>query len=146
MLTSSARSSSAARPTCSVPYSWVDHTAELELHVEATSPELVLQEALTALAELLGEASGPLVTHELALEARDHASLLALWLEELVYLADTQGFIPEQAQVLLRDTTLQATVRGQTGEPRPLVKAVTYHGLEFAPKDGGWRAKVVLDV
>ena len=127
-------------------YRWVDHTAELELHVEADSPELVLQEALAALAELFGEPSGPPASREIALEARDRASLLAAWLEELVYLADAQDFIPEQAEIKLEDTRLKATVHGRTGEPRPLVKAVTYHGLEFAPEDGGWRAKVVLDV
>jgi len=41
---------------------------------------------------------------------------------------------------------LRATVAGVLGEPPPLVKAVTYHRLEFAPRGEGYRARVILDV
>ena len=127
-------------------YRWVDHTAELELHVEAPTPELVLHHALRAFAELAGPATGPPRSHEVELEAPDLAALLALWLEELVFLAETEGFVPEEAEVVRRNTSLRGTVRGRTGEPRPLVKAVTYHGLALAHEGGSWRARVVLDV
>jgi SHS2 domain-containing protein len=129
-----------------VSYRWVDHTAELELHLEAPTEELVLQQALEAFAELAGPATGEPQAHEVDLEAPDRAALLARWLEELVFLAETEGLVPEQAEIELRDTTLRATVRGRAGEPRPLVKAVTYHGLELAHEGGSWRARVVLDV
>ena len=127
-------------------YRWVDHTAELELHVEAPTPELVLEDALHAFAELAGPATGEPQVHELELEAPDPAALLARWLEELVFLAETEGLVPEEAEIEFRDTGLRATVRGRTGEPRPLVKAVTYHRLAFAHEDGVWRGRVVLDV
>ena len=127
-------------------YRWVDHTAELELHVEAPTPELVLLDALHAFAELAGPATGGPQVHELELEAQDPASLLAQWLEELVFLAETEGLVPEEAEISLRETKLRAVVRGRTGEPRPLVKAVTYHGLALAHEDGLWRGRVVLDV
>jgi SHS2 domain-containing protein len=129
-----------------VSYRWVDHTAELELHVEAPTPELVLQHALRAFAELAGPASGPPQAHEVELEAPDLAALLARWLEELVFLAETEGLVPEEADIVLCNTSLRAAVRGRTGAPRPLVKAVTYHGLAFAHEGGSWRARVVLDV
>jgi SHS2 domain-containing protein len=128
-------------------YEWVDHTAELELHVEAPSEELVLHHSMGALAELLGSASGPRRTHQIDLDATDRATLLAEWLEELVFLAETEGFVPEEAEIVLRNTSLHAVTRGRTGEPRPLVKAVTYHGLRFEQReDGVWQARVVLDV
>ena len=127
-------------------YRWVDHTAELELHLEAPTPELVLHHALRAFAELAGEATGAPQVHEVELEALDPAALLARWLEELVFLAETEGLVPEDADLVLCNTSLRATVRGRTGEPRPLVKAVTYHGLAFAHEGDLWRARVVLDV
>ena len=127
-------------------YRWVDHTAELELHVEAPTPELVLHHSLRAFAELTGPATGPPQSHEVELEAPDLAALLAQWLEELVFLAETERFVPEEAEIVLRNTSLRATVRGRAGEPRPLVKAVTYHGLELTHEGGSWRARVVLDV
>ena len=128
-------------------YRWVDHTAELELHVDAPTPELVLQHALRAFAELAGPATGEARVHEVELEAPDLAALLAQWLEELVFLAETEGLVPEEADIVLRNTSgLRATVRGRSGEPRPLVKAVTYHRLELKHEGGSWWARVVLDV
>jgi SHS2 domain-containing protein len=128
-----------------VSYRWVDHTAEVELHVEGASEEQVLEDAMKAVAELLDGGSGPPETRQVRVEAPDRGGLLVQWLEELVFLAETERFVPEHAEITLSEA-LDATVHGRLGEPRPLVKAVTYHGLEFEPADGGWRAKVVLDV
>ena len=127
-------------------YRWVEHTSELELHIEASSEELVFREAMKALAELLGPGNGEPAKHEVALDDPDRASLLARWLDELVYLAETEDFVPEDAEVALGATRLTAAVRGRTGDPSPLVKAVTYHQLLFEQDNRSWRARVVLDV
>jgi protein archease len=127
-------------------YEWVDHTSELELHIDAETPELVFHDALRALAELLGPAAGDPQTRELHLSASERDRLLWHWLDELVFLSETEGFVPESADLVLSETGLDATVKGRLGEPSPLVKAVTYHGLAFEEMDGRYRARVVLDV
>ena len=125
---------------------FVDHTSELELELEAESAEGALQEAVGALAELVGSGSGDQVEHTVELEAGDEAALLAAWLDELVYLAETEGLLAESADVELEGTRLRARVRGRRGEARPLVKAVTLHRLRLGPENGVWRGRVVLDV
>jgi SHS2 domain-containing protein len=142
---------SAAAPMCYVRrrhqmYEWVDHTSELELHIEAEKPELVFHDALRALAELLGPATGDRQTRELEFHDSDRDRLLWQWLDELVFLGETEGFVPESAQLALGEDRLQATVSGRLGQPSPLVKAITYHGLAFEEIDGRYRARVVLDV
>lgn len=129
-------------------FRWLEHTAELELEIEASSQEAVFGEALAAFAELVGNGSGSSTTRELEVEADEPALLLAEWLSELVYLADAEQFVPERIAALeLGEDRLRATIEGHLGEPRPLVKAVTLHRLEFQPDDTvGWRARVVLDV
>ena len=129
-------------------YEWVEHTAEVELHVEAESHEAVFAEALAAFAELVSrDDRGERVEHEVTAEAQDDATLLAAWLDELVFLAETEDFVPERLERLQLDgTRLRAVAAGHRGRPAHLVKAVTYHGLEFARNGGVWRAKVVLDV
>jgi SHS2 domain-containing protein len=129
-------------------FRWVEHTAELELEIEAPSQEAVYGEALAAFAELIGDGSGTRATHELELVAEEPPLLLAEWLSELVYLADAEQFVPERIAALeLGEDRLRATIEGHLGEPRPLVKAVTLHRLEFRRDDTvGWRARVVLDV
>src|SRR6266511_3452858 len=84
-------------------YRWVEHTGELELEVEAESEEGVFAEALAAFAELLdGEAAGMPLTRRLRVEGRDRAILLADWLQELVFLAETLWEIPSDARPDMR--------------------------------------------
>jgi SHS2 domain-containing protein len=140
-------------------YRWRDHTAELELAIEATSEHEVLSDALDALRELL-EGNETTVSSEswrghtdeierraVRATASDRSALLAAWLEELVFLAESEGFIPVAVERLsLEDGALSAIVAGYVGEARPLVKAVTYHRLQFEPSERGYRGRVVFDV
>jgi SHS2 domain-containing protein len=130
-------------------YRWAEHTGELELRIDAPTEEAVFAEALTAFAELVADdGSADAEREEVEIEAHDRETLLAEWLNELVYLADARAFVPERlTELRLEGTRLRATLRGHRGEPRPLVKAVTLHGLSHEGDDElGWHARVVLDV
>jgi SHS2 domain-containing protein len=129
-------------------YRWIDHTAELELEIEAPTAEEVLAEAAAALAELLGGGGGvPAGTRTIAVEAGDRAALLAAFVEELVYLAESQSLVTTGvAAVELGERRLTAQVEVEQGDPPHLVKAVTYHRLTFEPHAAGYRATAVLDV
>src|SRR5439155_25512963 len=54
------------------------------------------QQALAALAELFDGSTNETNVHKVALETPDLASLLAVWLEELVFLADTTSWRSEE--------------------------------------------------
>ncbi len=129
-------------------YRFVEHTAELELRIEAETPEDVFADALLAFAELVeDEGDGQPAEHEVAVEASDRATLLADWLGELIFLAETRRFVPQEIHSLeLGERSLRARVAGRAGDPSALVKAVTYHGLELACRDGRWLARLRLDV
>ena len=93
------------------------------------------------------ERGGDPARHEIAVSAPDRPALLVEWLSELVFLVETEGFVPERVvEFELADSALRASVEGYRGTPPHLVKAVTYHRLEFAEKDGRWQGRVVLDV
>lgn len=129
-------------------YRWIDHTAEAALEVDAPTEEGVFGEALRALAELLGgDGAGEPVTKEIAVEADDRGALLVAWLSELVFLAETEAFVPGRVtSIALSDTGLAATVDGRRSEPRFLVKAITYSQLRFERHGYRWQATVVVDV
>ncbi|GIU95068.1 MAG: hypothetical protein KatS3mg012_1525 [Gaiellaceae bacterium] len=127
-------------------YRFVEHTAELELELEEESAEGVLLEALRAFAELTGRGRGALVERPVDVEAPDLPMLLAAWLEELLFLAETERLLPEDAELSVRGARATGIVRGRRGSPRPLVKAVTLHRLRLRPDNGVWRGRVVLDV
>src|ERR1700757_306896 len=106
-------------------HEWRSHTAEIELAIEAERPEEVFAEAAVAFGELVASGDdGEPATHAVALEAHDLPSLLVEWLEELIFLADTESFVPQRAEdVALASGTVRAVLRGRRAELEPLVKA-----------------------
>ena len=96
---------------------WVDHTAELELELEATSERGVFEEALAALGGLLAERAGgeeeadaEPARQQVSASAPDRATLLAEWLSELAYLAESEGFVPRRVERMeLTGNALEAT-------------------------------------
>jgi SHS2 domain-containing protein len=132
--------------TSAVGHRFLDHTSELILELDAPTLEGVLAEAARALGELLGDGGGAVARREVSATAGDDAALLAAWLEELVFLAETEGFVPCDAEVAVTGTVATGTVLGVLGSPPHLVKAVTYNELELRPEGGGWVGRAVLDV
>ena len=139
-------------------YRWAEHTGELELEIEAATEEDVFAEALRAFLELVddarvrsGEPDRPerrgSVSREIRVSGDERALRLVRWLDELEYLVETEGFVPERATRLrIAGGVLVARVHGHRGAPPHLVKGATYHRLAFEPVRGGFLARVVLDV
>ena len=142
-------------------YRWLEHTSELELQIDAASERSVFETAAAAFAELAeereegagggsaggGSADGRALALEIAVAAGDRAAMLAAFLEELVYLLETEDLVPERLErVELGDDRLSAIVRGHRGAPRHLVKGVTYNELTFQRHGERFTATVVLDV
>jgi SHS2 domain-containing protein len=128
---------------------WKEHTGELELELEAATPEGVFEAALAALAELLSdtETGGPEISRAVEVEAGDPGALLVRWIDELVFLAEMEGLVPGSAAgIELAGRGVRATVKFRAGSPPNLVKGATYHRLSFEQRDGRWHATVVLDV
>ena len=129
-------------------YRWVEHTAEIEMEIEASTEGQVFKDALHGIGELLaGDAAGERIWREVRVDGRERAALLVGWLDELVFLAETEDLVPEDAErVDFSGRGLVATVRCHRGSPRHLIKAATYHRLAFECSGQGFRARVVLDV
>jgi protein archease len=130
-------------------YRWVEHTGELEVWIEASTKAAIFVDAAAALAETFGaiRRGAPMVRREVSVVAPDDEALLVAWLNELLYLAETEDLRPQRVAALqLAGGSLQAEVEGRVSPARSLVKAITFHRLQVAEQDGRWYARVVLDV
>lgn len=128
---------------------FVEHVAEVELALEATSEAGLFSEAAAAFRELVDgrAAQGPTLRHHVELPPEEPALLLKDWLDELVFLAEVEAFVPQEVdEIDLHGGGLRATVDGVRGRPRHVVKGATLHGLEVTHEGELWRARVVLDV
>lgn len=130
---------------------FLDHTSEVRLEIRADTLAGLLAEAARAFGALErrgapGRPEPGWRAH--AVESADRESLLVDWLNELVFLAERERYVPEVVEVRsASDTGLEARSRGAVLDTTPgLVKAATHHGLTVRRTGDGWEAVVVLDV
>jgi SHS2 domain-containing protein len=85
---------------------------------------------------------------EVTADAAGVPQLLVNFLQELLFLHETQRVLLKEFQVHIEGTRLHARVRGETIDKRRhelklAIKAVTYHRLKVDPKAGV--AEVIFD-
>jgi SHS2 domain-containing protein len=91
------------------------------------------------------------VCQEVEVAAEEQESLVVVWLNELIYLMDTENMLFKRFEISeLSDTRLKAWSYGEKMDPhrhnlKMGVKAATYHMLQIE-KDELYRIQVILDV
>lgn len=142
------------RRSHSVPtFQILEHTADVGLQSRGAT----LGDAFTGVAEGLATLLGAWFPGEgterwLHVEGEDVESLLAAWVDELLYLHEIEdvvfgGFVVQR----VGDQGLEAQVRTTGRGVRELegvgIKAATYHRLRVEKEpDGSWLARIYLDV
>lgn len=128
----------------------VEHTADWAYRVWGQDLETLFIQAAIALNSLTGVllAREPIVEREIQLLGVDSESLLVAWLNELLYLRESENLGFRQFQILHLDPqTLKIRMRGASVEQwSKYVKAVTYHNLSILKTANGYEATLVLDV
>jgi len=129
-------------------------TADVGLWATGPSAAALLEGLGLALFGLLADPRRvrPRVERTVRAEGRDAPELVVAFLNELLALEETEGFLGRTivARVGGRPpTSVVATLRGEPFDPRrhvarTEVKAVTYHDLVFDPRRG--RARVIVDL
>lgn len=89
---------------------------------------------------------------EVKIESRNIEDLLVAWLNEILFIFETQEFIMKDCSVSEMDERhMIAEIRGEHYNPEVHprnvhIKAATYHNLEIKKSNSGWRARVIFDV
>lgn len=127
-----------------------DHTGELEMRIAHPTLAGLYTEAVRGLAREMADSREPVGIGRIpvALDSSGPDTLLADLLNEVVFLAETRGFLPHALEVeKVGDGRLRATLVGCVRpDIRPLVKAATYHDLRVWHDDEAWHGRVILDV
>ncbi|MCC7384593.1 MAG: archease [Deltaproteobacteria bacterium] len=131
----------------------LEHTADLALELWAPSEAALLEEGARALIEIMTE--GAVVTavdrREVALAALDPEDRLVRWLNEILVLAVSEGWLFASLEHVELDAAgaLRASIRGERdagARVRTELKSATYHQLSLTEREGTWRAQVIIDV
>jgi SHS2 domain-containing protein len=130
------------------------HPADIGFRVSGgTLPELFANAAV-AMLSIAGDprAAEPRLEYPMEAEGGDVESLLVNWLSEVLYRFDGKWIAFREFQVTHLDAgRVRAVGLGEPRDPERhraslIVKAVTYHQLRVAQRDGKWVAEVYLDI
>ena len=134
-------------------FEFIDHTADAGIKVEAPTLENLFETAGLAFTELVTSVDSVncRVERRFNLEEDDIETLLVSWLQELLYLLDTEDLVFGRFQVKLDGFSLEGVAWGEHFDPNvhPMkteIKAVTYHQLEVSRSDKGWQGQVIFAI
>lgn len=126
------------------------------LRAEAATLELLLADLALGFAALSSPAVlSPSAVRRVSVSAAAPGELAVKFLNELVYLADTGGFLPAAVEAAVErggaGLELRALLRGEDSvfgshHRGLLVKAATYHNLKVEERAGRWFAEIILDI
>ena len=136
------------------PFRYLEHTADIGFEAFGASREEVFANAARALIHLIVDLESIKVREEVKVQvdSDDASSLLVDWLSEVLYLHDAENWLFRDFEFkTLDDCSLVAVARGERFDPQRhraklLVKAITYHQLALEQAEGGWRARVYVDI
>lgn len=130
--------------------------ADCAVEIEGRSLDDLFETAAAAIARLMVDPSTLAITvdRRIELEAAERDLLLHDWLSEMIFLKDRDALVFPHAAVRVTGEgpyRLTADIQGGIIDPPRTVlgadpKAVTFHQFALEPVEGGWRARVVIDI
>ncbi len=137
-----------------MPYTLIDHTADIGIHVTADTLKSLFEDAAAAMFEQIVDISklSGKRRKQISVKGLDRHDLLINWLRELLTFWTIDAHLVKQIEILdLNETHITAHVVYDSYEPDKYdihkdIKAVTYYGVSVDQIDGGWEATVIFDV
>ncbi len=134
-------------------YEFFEHTADAEFKAYGKSLEEAFENAALAMFSLIVE-EGTLAgkeTRNISVEGKDSEALLYNFLEELLFLIDSEGFLMKGViAITIAEGNLQAEVKGDIIDdsihPHGEVKAVTYNRMKIGKEKDIYHVRVVVDL
>jgi SHS2 domain-containing protein len=135
-------------------YEVFEHTADVGIHAYGSTLADLFVHAAQGMESLMvaPEQVRSLSSREITVEGHDSVSLLIAWLNELIFLFDTE-------YLLLRDFVIDEIsetrlIARATGEPydgqrhdlSSAIKAVTWHEAAVTHGDEGYKARIIFDI
>jgi SHS2 domain-containing protein len=135
-------------------FRFIDHTGDVGVVVFGRSLKELFKHAAESFFHILTELENiqEIKSRKVSLQAYGLEELIVDWLNEFIYLFDTQSLLFRRFEIeKLNNCSLEATVWGEKYEEgrhpiKTLIKAVTFHQLQIEEENGNWKAQLIFDL
>lgn len=136
------------------PFEIIEHTADIGIRAFGASETEVFENAAIGMFSLISDLEKIREDNDfnIEIEAEDRETLLVEWLNELIYLYDSQELLLKSFRIAsLKETALRGIAYGEHIDPsrhdlNADIKAATYHMLKIKKDPDGWIAEIIFDV
>jgi SHS2 domain-containing protein len=131
-------------------YKFLEHTADIKFQAYGSTIEKAFENSALAMFNAMSEEKiASKIKKKIKVSGKDKESLLYNFLEELLFLLDSENFFVSKVKVKISGLKLEAELLGDDAgkyETKLDVKAVTYNQM-FVKREGKeWMTQVVIDV
>jgi len=137
----------------SAPFKVIDHTADIGIVARGRDLDELFANAAAGMLYLMAgeDFSESTVQREIELQASDDETLLVGWLNELLYILDTERLLLNKFDIAVSGNRLEAKCAGEKLEVRRHslkreIKAATYHDLRVEKANGEYVARIIFDI
>ena len=131
----------------------IDHTADVGIIAYGVTINAAFANAARALFDLITELDdiAEVSLRDIEVNAEDQEGLLVVWLNELIYIFETENMLFKTFDITRLDNTcLKAVACGERIDTvrhqlKTAVKAATYHMLKVE-HGNGWQVQVLFDI
>jgi len=134
-------------------YKFLEHTADIKFQAFGNSLEEVFSNCAVVMSKTIcNKKINPKKVKKIKIKGSDLQNLLYTFLEEFLFLFDSEGFILSKILNIKIDSgklLLDAEISGDSAENYKIdsdVKAITYNEMFVRKEKNKWTAQVVLDV
>lgn len=135
-----------------VKYEYLEHTADAKFKAYGKNFEEAISNAVTAMFGMLTdiEKVEPKIKREIEIKAENMKSLVYDFLDELLFLLDTEGIIFTRLEnVEFKEFSIKATAIGDSYKNYDIsgnIKSMTYNDMVVEDKNGRFIIQCVVDI
>jgi len=131
------------------PYELLEHTADAKFRAYGKTLDEAFANTVTALAAIVTDPTtvGTQRSYTLTVMADSPKKLLFDFLDQIIFLMDTEEFLPVKADVHTHLGGISATIHGDDiVKHGGNIKAVTYSEMLVEETKDGWMVQAVIDI
>jgi SHS2 domain-containing protein len=130
-------------------FEFLEHTADVKFRAYGSSVEKAFESAAFVLKQVINEKKvSAKIKKKIKVKGKDLKSLLYHFLEEFLFLFDSENFLLSKVKVKINGLELEAEAYGEKGKfiNEGGVKAITYNEMEIGKEKSINYVQVVVDV